>query len=228
VANIIPVPDWFSFIQTAEPRWYTIGGYDEYSTAYWPNGWGGPITDSWTQGRAVTYSDIAAVPNGFYLSIAVNGGWVGDPTTDNRDRRTTTVNNVAEYVICGDMNPYGLDDIMTLVNTAYADLVNYCDSSGDPECACTEPDDAIGPGGMQYWTPEMWRTVAARKPYARHLGGTNLGFLDGHAAWWDAERLLSKVSEGKGAPGTTMGLYAGSEWGEDCVTSWFGTPWALY
>ncbi len=25
---------------------------------------------------------------------------------------------------------------------------------------------------------------------SRHLGGVNLGFADGHAAWWQAEKVL--------------------------------------
>jgi prepilin-type processing-associated H-X9-DG protein len=35
-----------------------------------------------------------------------------------------------------------------------------------------------------------------RKPYARHLGGVNLGFLDGHAAWWASERIITACGEG--------------------------------
>ena len=31
-----------------------------------------------------------------------------------------------------------------------------------------------------------------RKPYSRHLGGVNIGFLDGHAAWFKAEFILNQ------------------------------------
>jgi prepilin-type processing-associated H-X9-DG protein len=38
-----------------------------------------------------------------------------------------------------------------------------------------------------------------RKQFARHLGGTNLGFADGHASWFDSERLLVEfVNSAKG------------------------------
>jgi prepilin-type processing-associated H-X9-DG protein len=56
-----------------------------------------------------------------------------------------------------------------------------------------------------------------RRPYARHLGGVNLGFLDGHAAWWHSERLLAKISEGKGDD--MMGL--AGPWGP---ASWCAEP----
>jgi prepilin-type processing-associated H-X9-DG protein len=37
----------------------------------------------------------------------------------------------------------------------------------------------------------------ARKEATRHMGGVNLGFLDGHAAWFNSERLLAKYADGE-------------------------------
>jgi prepilin-type processing-associated H-X9-DG protein len=31
-----------------------------------------------------------------------------------------------------------------------------------------------------------------RLPYARHHGGVNIGFLDGHAAWWNSEEVVAQ------------------------------------
>jgi len=45
-----------------------------------------------------------------------------------------------------------------------------------------------------------------RKPYARHLGGTNMGFLDGHASWWNSEKLLAAVAA-EGPMQDPMGLW---------------------
>ena len=39
------------------------------------------------------------------------------------------------------------------------------------------------------------RNPSLRAPYSRHLGGVNLGFLDGHAAWWHSERLIAEFAE---------------------------------
>ena len=40
--------------------------------------------------------------------------------------------------------------------------------------------------------PRFQTDIQYRKQYswARHLGGANLGFSDGHAAWMDSERML--------------------------------------
>jgi hypothetical protein len=43
----------------------------------------------------------------------------------------------------------------------------------------------------------------------------NLGFLDGHAAWWNSERLLAVISDSKGEE--TMGL---DVWHNEIPASW--------
>jgi len=93
---------------------------------------------------------------------------------------------------------------------AYADICGmdcaYCSVIEDGEfwdwSDCQEDVD-VGCEPLMAW-PAMVTNPDLRKPWARHLGGTNLGFLDGHASWWNSERLLAKIREGKGAD--NMGL----------------------
>ena len=33
-----------------------------------------------------------------------------------------------------------------------------------------------------------------RKPFARHLGGNNLGFADGHAKWMAADAMIAAAN----------------------------------
>jgi len=33
-----------------------------------------------------------------------------------------------------------------------------------------------------------------RAKYTRHLGGSNIGFADGHAAWWNAEAFVANTA----------------------------------
>ena len=64
-----------------------------------------------------------------------------------------------------------------------------------------------------------------RRPYARHLGGVNLGFLDGHASWWNSERLLAKVAESGGKDVDQMGFHlieASASW---CILEETGQQW---
>ena len=34
-----------------------------------------------------------------------------------------------------------------------------------------------------------------RRSQARHLGGVNLGFLDGHAKWWNSQSMLTEFPQ---------------------------------
>jgi len=42
----------------------------------------------------------------------------------------------------------------------------------------------------------MNRDAHLRASYARHLGGTNLGFLDGHAQWMPADAIPAGWKDG--------------------------------
>jgi prepilin-type processing-associated H-X9-DG protein len=53
--------------------------------------------------------------------------------------------------------------------------------------------------GLYYIAPNDGSFLAdpgLRKPYARHFGGVNCGFLDGHAQWINSEELIRKVRDG--------------------------------
>jgi len=63
-----------------------------------------------------------------------------------------------------------------------------------------------------------------RKPYARHLGGVNLGHLDGHAAWINSEALIARYADGEigglysNGPWSTCGFY---DWADPSVPTLF-------
>jgi len=61
-------------------------------------------------------------------------------------------------------------------------------------CWCVEEADWVNCPWTQECgkTIEMIANVNVRKEHARHLGGSNIGFLDGHAAWFAAERILAE------------------------------------
>ena len=42
---------------------------------------------------------------------------------------------------------------------------------------------------------KFWSDPSVRKNYTRHLGGSNLGFADGHAKWYAAEAMLAPASD---------------------------------
>ena len=60
--------------------------------------------------------------------------------------------------------------------------------------------------------PELFRRSA------RHLGGTNIGFADGHAAWFSARQILAL------SPKYACGCWGGGLVGGDFEGIWPGCP----
>jgi prepilin-type processing-associated H-X9-DG protein len=76
-----------------------------------------------------------------------------------------------------------------------------------------------------YAYPAMLTDPNLRRQYTRHLGGVNLGFLDGHAAWWNSEALLAEVAE-ETAEGAELPLGIGAVWPNSfCIVEETGQQW---
>jgi prepilin-type N-terminal cleavage/methylation domain-containing protein/prepilin-type processing-associated H-X9-DG protein len=221
---IYGVPDWFGHLQANEGQW----GYDSaadicpYNT--YPRGWGGEITDSILQARMSwgDFGDSDFAHKAFVSSINWNAG-------TNRGLKLVVVDDPVNYIICGDGGPeLGL---MNPGNTAYPDICQMMCAGCSVTCSdCWwDWDDAWGEGepcagdGCEpmFAYPGMVADRSLARPYARHLGGVNLGFLDGHASWWNSEALLAKLGEERKI--NPMGL----TWAYSAPASWCAEPGAL-
>ncbi|HUW09931.1 MAG TPA: prepilin-type N-terminal cleavage/methylation domain-containing protein [Anaerolineae bacterium] len=187
------VPDWFAEAKATVGAWGPDG--DVCPENAYPSGWGGDVTDSFIQGGPY------GAPGVFTTSIGWNQ-W------ENMDKKLASVDDTVNYIICGDADQDCM--VFTPGRIAYPDICrmecaicsviedgewwDWSDCAEDLAAGCT-PNHAY---------PAMITSPDLRPPYARHLGGVNLGFLDGHASWWNSERLLAKIREGKGAD--MMGL----------------------
>ncbi len=207
---IYGLPDWLAELKANEGAWgWVVDGNPCPYNAY-PSGWGGTITDTLAQGYMDwgVWSSAGTAPKAFVLSI----GWNAETT---RDLKLAAVDDSVSYIICADhgmeqftMNPGNLayPDLCGM-NCAYCPLI-CCGPAGDwdwDDCA-----EDLGSGCSPIWAyPAMTTDPSLRRPFARHLGGVNLGFLDGHAVWWNSEALLAKISEAKGDPKESMGLLIG-------------------
>jgi prepilin-type processing-associated H-X9-DG protein len=149
----------------------------------WPSGWGGEVTDSLTQGRMavpIGLKDQKIAPGTFLQSIGVNTAAGAEPSA-------SAIPDHAWYVICADAGAT-IDDFCT-GTLAYPDLCHLeCAGPGDWEadwenCPWSRECGAIA---AMKTNPEL------RKPYARHFGGVNIGFLDGHAQWWHSEKVIQE------------------------------------
>jgi len=195
---IVGDPDWLTYFKASQGQW----GKDAPSPFEmvgpcvhpFPAGWGGEVTDSIKQGRIAmaTYGVIGPTANKvFAQSIA---------TQDAYGLKLVKVQDPVRYPICGDGSNQTND--MSVGMTAYPDLCNpecagdlpFCDPWVDWE-ECTWAVDC----GLYNFAPQngsFYRNRELLKPYTRHLGGVNLGFLDGHASWINSQSLINKVAEG--------------------------------
>jgi prepilin-type N-terminal cleavage/methylation domain-containing protein len=175
------------------PNWWTAARRDgcrANGCNIFPPGWGGDITDSMVQGAC-----SGRGTGGFKQSL-------GNPCI-LRELSTSALRDVSRTVVVGDSG-WDLGQEMYTHGYAYPDrrlpqqmLVEGCDSHmakghcDADTCGNYATADACTPlspcfGG----DTRIIEDVSYRKQFARHLGGDNLGFADGHAKWFDAETIL--------------------------------------
>ncbi len=191
---IIPGPDWLSSIKAGEGSWGLAGDYLAGGACYyaWPPGWGGDVTDTLLQERLAVplYGLGGGEANKAFVTGIGTTGWPG--------MKLVEVQDVANFVIAGDAGTVAED--MFLGNLAYPDICMM--ECANPICGWADWEGCASYGascGLYGYAPNDGSFLAnpeLRKQYSRHLGGVNLGFLDGHATWINSTSLINKVIEG--------------------------------
>ncbi len=183
--------DWAGHLQDHEGEWGTPTlPYVCPRLGSFPAGWGGEVTDTFAQGGRlpVPRADRGrpASPGMFLQSIAANEIAV---------EKTPHVNQVSDpawLVVLADggwsVAAFGTGTL------AYPDLCHLeCASDMPVDSAHWQADWENCPWSRQCGAiADMKRNPALRKPYARHFGGVNLGFLDGHARWMHSEKVIEE------------------------------------
>ena len=190
---IVPGPDWFSYLTNRPGEWGAdyIAGPCFYA---WPPGWGGDVTDTLLQDRLA----VPLYGGGGEGGAALKAFVMGIGTTGWTNMKLVEVQDVANFVICGDAGT--VTDDMFLSNLAYPDICAM--ACANPVCWWADWEGCASYGascGLYGYAPNDGSFLAnpeLRKPYTRHLGGVNLGFIDGHATWINSTSLLNKVTEG--------------------------------
>jgi prepilin-type N-terminal cleavage/methylation domain-containing protein/prepilin-type processing-associated H-X9-DG protein len=171
-AFIFGQPNWLQYLRDNEGSWGVSAGWMGPCKGAYTTGWGGSVTDSCRQGLAVT--DSGAVGGGFVQSIGIpknpgmNPGQAPDPS---------------QWVVCADAGV--IMDLWSPVLTAYPEQCTLV-------CSPCSKDWANCPDTQSCGAPLQGLTDASfRKQWSRHMGGSNLGFMDGHAKWMTGESILA-------------------------------------
>jgi prepilin-type N-terminal cleavage/methylation domain-containing protein/prepilin-type processing-associated H-X9-DG protein len=199
---ILPGPDWLGYLKANVGTWAEVSTIDGDQSGpcmvSWPPGWGGDVTDSCAQQRMATgwLGQVSAANKVFE--------WGYSYTADkSMDLKLAAVQDPVSYVIVADGG-----FVPGWVIPAYLAAPELCAlGCGNSMCsgawgwadweACAEWGASCGLYNLAPSDGSFLRQPALRKKYARHLGGNNIGFLDGHAQWMDADAALVKVRDGE-------------------------------
>ncbi len=215
-AFMIPQADWLGYLQGYQGEWGAAGGYSwMICSTTWPAGWGGTVTDTILQ---QSYAVAAGAEGGVAQADKVFIQSVATGEEGSADLKLTAVPDTVSHIIVADGGSQ--TKVIQLALVAYPDVCQL--QCGNSQCGgwvdwedsgCIEYGGDCGlfnkaPGNGAFLTD-----TGLRKKFARHLGGVNLGFLDGHASWMASETILNRLHEGE--------LQGASSWGpvSDCLTS---------
>jgi len=156
-----------------------------------PPGWGGTITDSMAQ-NSMSSEDTGAAET--TICFAQNG---------LTNAKTSQVPDVSNCVVAGDSSIYA--NILGVGDMMYNLCGTGCGNADWENCPDTQDC------GLDQDMYDEWLSDASfRAKYTRHMGGGNVGFADGHAAWFNAEALQAITpdceccSDETGYSGSTM------------------------
>jgi prepilin-type N-terminal cleavage/methylation domain-containing protein/prepilin-type processing-associated H-X9-DG protein len=204
---IFPVSDWVGYLQANEGSWGSGTGFC-LDNAY-PKGWGGEVTDTLVQQRNPVPWDPSArdaANKTFIQSVGVN---------TMHDQKLTAIQDATNFVVCSDSGAnWWIFPGMTAFPDICAMECGNCAGWADWE-NCVDPGWTPAPSdcGLYNIAPvngAFLRDSNLRKPYTRHLGGSNIGWADGHASWMLAEAFMDKWADAARPGDYGLGLWS---WG---------------
>ncbi len=179
---IVPGPDWRRGMRQDEGK-SGKPSVPGLCTGAWPSGWGGSITNSAAQGKMAIPGDPPKGTGAFRQSIGYAASY---------GLARAEVSDPAWFVVCGDSQ---METILSPAALAFPDVCKAGKGSGDDSEGCSA-DWVNCPqtktcGLSEKAKKQFWADATFRRSFARHLGGTNIGYLDGHASWMSAEDILT-------------------------------------
>jgi prepilin-type N-terminal cleavage/methylation domain-containing protein/prepilin-type processing-associated H-X9-DG protein len=192
--------DWFGYLVNNSGKWGAASGIGPVCTHMsFPSGWGGQVTDS--IGQQQLASTQAANGDASFQAAGVFVQSVGAGKENLMDMKLSSVNDAAKLIVFADVPTPA--DWLSIPRIAYPDIccaecagMSYYVWSGWPDPnGC--PDGSYCAECVPLHANNNWaRDPNAQKSATRHLGGSNVGFGDGHAQWFSARALAAASDQG--------------------------------
>ena len=194
---ILPYANWLGYLKANVGTWAEVSGIDGDQAGpcwtSWPPGWGGDVTDSIGQNRLATgwLGQVAAANKVFEWGYSTNG-------LETRDKKLAAIDQPTSFLVVADGG--FVPDVISAGTVAAPELCAL--SCGNSQCgwadwaACASYGADCGLYNLAPNNGSFLLDPNLRKPYARHLGGNNFGFLDGHAQWMSGDAALVKIKDG--------------------------------
>jgi len=197
--------DWWVRVNMISPDDWGGYGIGQCGGGPYPPGWGGTVTDSIAQGSGSSGPRIGDGGAGaFRNSLDV---------TALREVKTSAMGDPARYMACGE-SQLG-QPIATPLELAYPDTSAMCAANpGSIACCggswvdwenCSWSRECGASKDLNYSDTEVRKNYA----HARHMGGSNVGFADGHAQWYNSEDILNNYAPDDG-------VFGGGAWRYQC------------
>jgi len=178
-----PPGGWLGYLQETAGNW---GQNDDPRCSggpccvAWPPGWGGTVTDSTAQGLQ------AGIETGAFE--------MGIGTTSVAEMKFSAIDDPVWFVICADAGAQ--EEIWMASMVAFPDACRTGCGPSEPAAGCCAADWINCSWSQDCgidWTlkADLFSLPPEAKRFTRHLGGSNLGFADGHAKWMSAGAIIA-------------------------------------
>ena len=192
---ILANPNWLKYLQDNQGSWGDTPGFGPCYHMTFPPGWGGGVTDSILQQQNAGFGQRYGILPGA-LGTFVQGV---TPAEENfYDVKMARLSNASAVPVVADG---GLASSWLSIGTmAYPDICcaecsglsyyNWENHWPDPD-GC--PEGTWCPDCVSMHANNLWAGEPdLKRASSRHLGGTNVGFADGHAEWIAAGGIMGR------------------------------------
>jgi prepilin-type processing-associated H-X9-DG protein len=204
--------NWMQYLTDNQGNWGNAQGWGPCDHMTFPSGWGGSVTDSIIQQQSAG-TGIGSGNRGY--SEGAQGAFVQGLSTMQEnyyDMKLSSISDASASPVCADggVNPTW----MTFGTMAYTEIccaecsgVAYYAWSGWPPAEdCGIGSSSCGDCWNLHANITWARTPSRKSASTRHMGGSNVGFADGHAKWIMAAAIMGMLdSQGIQKLGTTCG-----------------------